>query len=199
MGFVDRFTHAAKECDVSAAQYARYLYLTRMSKPASDREVLKWVYDNRPRSIVEIGVGQALRTQRMLELLTHHLPATEIRYTGIDLFEARDARTPGMPLKEAFTVLRPLGIKAQWVPGAPYDALGRVANGLGNTDLLIVAADQDAESLSHAWAFVPRMLHPQSVIFQEIETPRGLAFARVTAAEAERRAREHHRSKRRVA
>jgi hypothetical protein len=43
------------------------------------------------------------------------------------------------------------------------------------------------------------MLHPQTVIFQELETPRGLAFARVTAAEAERRAREHHRSKRRVA
>lgn len=184
---------------MSAAQYARYLFLTRLSKPASDREILKWVYDNRPRSIVEIGVGQAMRTQRMLELLTHHLPAAEIRYTGIDLFEARDPRTPGMSLKEAFTVLRPLGVKAQWVPGDPYSALSRVANNLGNIDLLLVAADQDAESLLHAWAYVPRMLHPQSVVFQEVETPRGPAFARVTTAEVERRAREHHRLKKRVA
>ncbi len=184
---------------MSAAQYARYLFLTRMSKPASDREILKWVYDNRPRSIVEIGVGQAVRTQRMLELLTHHLPPAEIRYTGVDLFEARGSNTPGLSLKEAFTVLRSLGVKAQWVPGDPYSALGRVANNLGNTDLLLVSADQDAESLSHAWAFVPRMLHPQSVVFQEVLTPKGPAFARVTAAEVERRAREHHRSKRRVA
>jgi hypothetical protein len=184
---------------VSAAQYARYLFLTRFSKPASDREILKWVYDNRPRSIVEIGVGQAARTQRMLELLTHHVSATEIRYTGIDLFEGRDPRTPGLSLKAAFTVLRPLGVQAQWVPGDPYAALGRVANNLSNTDLLLVAADQEAESLSHAWAFVPRMLHSQSVVFQEIETPRGPAFARVTAQEVEKRAREHHRSKRRVA
>lgn len=184
---------------MSAAQYARYLFLTRLSKPASDREVLKWVYDNRPRSIVEIGVGQAVRTQRLLELLTHHVPAAEIRYTGIDLFEGRDPRTPGLSLKAAFTVLRPLGIKAQWVPGDPYTALARVANNLGQTDLLLIAADQDPESLSHAWAFVPRMLHPQSFVFQELETPRGPAFARVTADEVERRAREHHRSKKRVA
>jgi hypothetical protein len=104
-----------------------------------------------------------------------------------------------MSLKEAFTVLRPLGVKAQWVPGDPYSALSRVANNLGNIDLLLVAADQDAESLSHAWAYVPRMLNPQSVVFQEVETPRGPAFARVTAAEVERRAREHHRLKKRVA
>ena len=140
---------------MSAAQYARYLFLTRMSKPASDREILKWVYDNRPRSIVEIGVGQAVRTQRMLELLTHHLPPAEIRYTGVDLFEARGSSTPGLSLKEAFTVLRSLGVKAQWVPGDPYSALGRVANNLGNTDLLLVSADQDAANASPAVGGVP--------------------------------------------
>jgi hypothetical protein len=83
------------------------------------------------------------------------------------LFEAREARHPGLTLKEAYTQLRPLGAKVQLVPGDPFSALARVANSSVGTQLLIISADQDAASLARAWFYVPRMLAEQSQVFVE--------------------------------
>ena len=50
------------------------------------------------------------------------------------------------------------------MPGDPYTALLRVANSLAGTDLLLISADQDAESLQRAWCWLPRMLTSQSLV-----------------------------------
>jgi hypothetical protein len=42
-----------------------------------------------------------------------------------------------------------------------------MANSLTGTDLLIVSADQQGESLDRAWFYVPRMLHDASVVLVE--------------------------------
>ena len=81
-------------------------------------------------------------------------------YTAIDQFESRGESQPRLSLKEAFHVLRPTGVKLQLVPGDPLSALSRIANSLAGTDLLLIAADQDRQSLAQAWKYVPRMLAP---------------------------------------
>ena len=57
--------------------------------------------------------------------------------------------------------------KIQVIPGDPLSALARSANGLQSTDLLVIAADQDTQSLANAWFYVPRMLHDKSLVLLE--------------------------------
>ena len=70
-----------------------------------------------------------------------------------------------MSLKQAFAALRQPEVKVQLVPGDPNMALRRVANSLTGTDLLLIAADQDRDSLAAAWTWVPRMLTATSLVF----------------------------------
>jgi hypothetical protein len=158
---------AAKECVVSFSKLLKYGYLAYLSKPKADRLLYKVVRRTPPQSIVELGVGTGLRSQRLLEQVLERHAATAVRYTGIDMFEARPKERPGMALKQAHAMFKPFGVKSQLIPGDPFSALSRAANGLPQTDLVIIAADQDAESLTRAWMFVPRMLHDKSLIYRE--------------------------------
>lgn len=120
-----------------------------------------------------------------MELVFDVHAAADVRYVGIDLFEARPAESPGMALKQAHAFFKPLGVKLQLVPGDPHSALSRIANGLRDIDWLIVSADVDAESMTRAWMFVPRMLSPTTRAFVERPGENGKAsrFQELTRAE----------------
>jgi hypothetical protein len=145
----------------------KFSYLAYLSQPASDRPIYKWLNQHPVSKIVELGVGDAVRTRRVLELAVAIQPNAPIHYTGIDLFEARPADQEQLTLKAAYRLLRPLPVRSRLVPGDPYMALARVANELPGTDLLIIASDQDSEQLQRAWSLMPRMLHSTSQIFLE--------------------------------
>ena len=145
----------------------RYLYFAYLSQPASDRFLYRQLRKRNVRSITELGIGQARRTRRLLELARRAPGEDSLRYTGIDLFEARPAGVPGLCLKAAHQALHIPGVRVQLVPGDPYSALRRVANTLRDTDLLLISADQDAESLARAWLYVPRMLYEHSLVLLE--------------------------------
>ena len=153
---------------MSVGRLLRSLYLRFWSQPAADRALYKAIFAQPVRSIIELGIGLESRTLRLLEIAAWHQSSGEpVRYTGIDLFEARPAGQPRLTLKEAFARLRLPGVRVQLVPGDPYQALRQVANSLAGTDLLIIAGDQDRESLLRAWPWMPRMLTPGSLIFEE--------------------------------
>ena len=102
----------------------------------------------------------------MLELALLATPPQEIHYTGIDLFESRSkADGPGLTLKDTHRMLKATGVRVRLVPGDPWTSLSRAANQLAGTDLLVIGADQDQESLAKAWFYVPRMLHRGSRVF----------------------------------
>jgi len=103
----------------------------------------------------------------MIEVVSQFWPDQEIHYTGIDLFEARPAENPGITLKLAYKLLKRLNARIRLVPGDPFMALARSANNLTDTDLIVIAADQDPEAMSRAWSFIPRMIHEGSLVFQE--------------------------------
>jgi len=152
---------------LSAGSLLRRLYLTRFSQPAAERTLYRAICGQRLRSIVELGIDASGRTQRVLEIAAWEKANLPVRYTGIDLFEGRPKDRPGMTLKQAFAQLRLPDVKVQLVPGDPAMALSRVANFLAATDLVLIAADQDRESLDRAWTWLPRMLAPASLIFME--------------------------------
>lgn len=147
--------------------FLKFAYLTLLSKPAHERVLYKKIRKTRPLTIVELGVGLGIRSANMIGVAKRYRPDEQIRYTGIDLFEARPDPMTGLQLKYAHRQLKATGARAQVVPGDPYSALARSANGLQQTDLLVISADQDQQSLDSAWFYVPRMLHNQSVVLIE--------------------------------
>ena len=142
-------------------------WLLYFSQPAVDRAIYQAIRGKTIHSVVELGIGGGVRLQRLAEMLGANAANLPLRYTGIDLFEARPASAPGLSLKQAFQELRPPQVQVKLVPGDPYSALLRTANSLAGTDLVIISADQDQDALERAWQYLPRMLHPKSLVFRE--------------------------------
>ena len=155
-----------------AAGLLKYFHLAYFSKPAHHRPLYRAIRRSKPRRIVELGTGTADRAAQMIAVaaLCQSDLQEPVRYTGIDLFEARPQNSPGLSLKQAHRLLGSSGALVKLIPGDPHSALARSANGLTKTDLLIIAADQNADALQQAWFYVPRMLHEGSQVFLEEAT-----------------------------
>ena len=149
------------------------IHLNYFSTPSAERLVFRVIAKQRICSMVELGIGTGQRSRRMIEQAQRSSPVAEIRYTGVDAFEGRDSEVAvGLPLIEVHRMLKATSARVQLVPGDPFTALARTANSLPGTDLVLISADQDAESVSRAWFYLPRMLHDASVVLVEsIEQP----------------------------
>lgn len=145
--------------------FLRSLYLCYFAQPKSDRTLYKLLKKQPVRKFLELGLGTAERTLRVLE----HCPANdETSYTGIDLFEMRqNGDGAGLTLKEAHKLLSLTGVKVRLVPGDPMGALSRSANAIGKQDLIVISADQDRDSLKKAWFYVPRLLTETTQVLLE--------------------------------
>lgn len=141
---------------------------SQITHSAQDRPLVKVIREQKVRSFVEIGVGNADRAQMMLEAAVKNRSAGPVSYTGIDLFEARDQHAPrGLSLKEVHRKLNPLKAKLRLVPGDAYSALARVANSLAGTEMVVISADQQGPALDRAWYYLPRILAPNATVFVE--------------------------------
>jgi hypothetical protein len=126
------------------------------------------VWRRRPARLLEIGIGTGERARRLIAMARAMNPGQAVRYAGIDLFELRRPDDgSGMSLKLAHRSFVDSGAKVQLIPGDPRAALARSANALGVFDLVLVAADQDRQSLAGAWFYVPRMLAEGAAVFVE--------------------------------
>ncbi len=153
---------------MSKTSFLQSPYLLYLSSPAADRPVYRAIRRHRVRTVLELGIGDGRRAQRMIEMAAQYAPIEEIRYAGIDLFEGRTAADgPGVNLKLAYRMLNGTGAKVQLVPGDPFSGLARAANSLRQVDLIVVSARLDREQLSRAWFYVPRLLHEKTVVLQE--------------------------------
>lgn len=167
------------------------LYLRWLSKPIGERALYRATWRSRPRRIVEIGVAMGRRTERILTLAAARNPMEELDYTGIDLFETRPSAQAGMTLKRAHRKINAICGRVNLLPGDPFSVLARYANVLTDTDLLVIAADQDSVSLAQAWFYIPRMLHAGSWVLVEERANASMStqFRRLTLLEIEQLAR----------
>jgi hypothetical protein len=151
----------------------QYLYLSRLSRPAHERCLYRAVRRHAVRSMVEIGLGDGRRMLRLLAVAQRYRPQERLSYAAVDLFEARSPNAVGWSLKEAHRQLTRAGVHFRLAPGEPFAALARCANALTNTDLLVIGADNDPDSLERAWFYIPRMLHERSLVFVEEQNGAG--------------------------
>jgi hypothetical protein len=154
---------------MSSASFFRAFFLSRFSKPVCDRVIFRSIGRLKPQRIVEVGLDSGERAEDLVELAQRHRPTVEIRYTGIDMFDAR-VNENGISIKDAHKLLKPTGAKIQLIPGDPLANLARVANSLPSTDLLIISADHQSSITEPNWYYIPRMLHDHSLIFLQTET-----------------------------
>jgi hypothetical protein len=85
-------------------------------------------------SVLEIGIGNGSRTERVFKLLTPRNPEAMMRYTVIDAFESAAGH---LTLKQAHKMLAEKGVKSTLVPGDLTAALVRVGNSVGQHELII--------------------------------------------------------------
>ena len=152
---------------MSATNLLRYGYFAYFSRPTSDRQIYRAAASIRARRLVVVGLGTGERVTRLLQTARRFHPQERISFTGVDWFEGRTAHTPGMTLKQAHRRFRLLAGKVRLLPGDPHSALERAANALVNTDLLLISADVPESSVRRCWYYVPRMLHPASLVLLE--------------------------------
>lgn len=164
----------------------RRIYLSYFSQPAGDRILYRSLRKQPVRKILELGIGTAQRTLRMLAMAVEDQPASTVSYAGVDLFEARSSQDgPGLPLKAAYQQLKASGARVRLVPGDPYSALARTANEIGAVDLIVISGDQDPHSLGRAWFYVPRMLHAETRVFLEQRESQGAPSRLIALSRAE--------------
>ena len=146
----------------------RLFYLTHFSKPSHDRALYRAIHDRQVHSILELGVGIGCRALRMIQAAQRRFPGSQVRYAGVDQFEARGPEDgPGMPLKSAYQTLRATRASIRLLPGDPLAAISRAANSMAKVDLLVVSAAHDLRGLARTWLYVPRMLHERSLVVCE--------------------------------
>jgi len=104
----------------------------------------------------------------MIEVAGLAAPPREIEFIGLDPFEARSsADGPGVTLKMAHRLLHGTPARIHLVPGDPIAGLVRVANDLGQVDLMVLSARLDPRRLHEVWLYMPRLLHERSEVFLE--------------------------------
>ena len=150
-----------------AASLVKYLYLSYVSSPRAERSLYRSLRSGKVSTIVEVGIGDGRRAARMISVAQRYSRLGAVRYTGIDLFEDRPAGTAGPTLKHVHKLLSASGARVRLVPGDPFGAMARAANELTGTDLVVISAGHDVDSLAKAWFYVPRLLHPQSLLVVE--------------------------------
>lgn len=144
-----------------------YAHLAWFSKPAENRKIFRSIARRNVKTIVEIGIRNAVRSARMIRVAQRSHRLSEIRFTGIDLFEASSKDANALSYKRAHQLLKSTQAKIRLIPGDPFTTLARTANELMSTDLIVVGSDIDAAAMARAWYYLPRMLHEQSLVYLE--------------------------------
>ncbi len=171
---------------MAAGRVLQYLLKSWFSKPVHQREIYSWIRQHAPVvKIAEVGLGNVKRAQEIIQFSQLYANDQRIEFLGIDMFEGRPNRD-GMPLKTAHKTLNATGAKVQLVPGDAAMALPRVANVFRDVQLLIISADQDADSVRQAISWIPRMLNEKSLVLWEVPDAKGnLSFGRYNLAQIE--------------
>lgn len=174
---------------LSLARWFCRLWLLHFARPASDRLLWRALHARPIRSVVEIGIENIPRTRRLWDVLAWRDENLPLHYTAMDAFESRPAGQPPLTLKEAHSALRREGVQVKLIPGDVPSALARSANSLTGTDLLLISAGLDADELSKAWPWMPRMLHAGTIIFQEeTDAAHKRSWRRLSIVEIQQRA-----------
>jgi hypothetical protein len=151
---------------MSRPSWFQKLYWTRFSKPVEERALFKHLIEHPVASILEIGVGNGARMQRIAKLVQLTAGTEQLRYIGIDEFESAQDNSPHLSLKQAHQLATQLGFKASLIPGDHKSAIPRVAHKMGAADLVIVNGGLNPQepSVGFIGTWLNRLAHSESTV-----------------------------------
>ncbi len=176
--------HRSRMKKMKPVSALEYFLLSTLSKPVENRLVYKTIKKNQFRSIIEVGLGDGSRSEKIIRVAKKFAVSSSIRYTGVDLFEGRDESQSELSLRQMHKRLSSSDAKVQLVPGDLYPSLTRIANSHVRTDLILISAGYSKEDLAPCWFYFPRMLHAGSKFM--IQTKVGEPFKLLTRLEIEK-------------
>lgn len=151
---------------MSRLTWMQRVYWTRFSKPVSDRALVRQLIDKPISSLLEIGVGNGERMQRIAQLVTLAPDTERLRYIGVDEFEAAQDGGSHLTLKVAHQMASQVGFKASLIPGDIKSAMPRVAHKFGASDLIVIDGGfdpaQPEASLIMPW--MNRIAHENTIV-----------------------------------
>lgn len=140
------------------------MQLTMVSKPVCDRLVYKLIKKHKFRSFIELGLETGSRSELMIRVAQKYGASTNVRYTGVDQFDARPESQEKLQLIDMHRKLKSTNAKTQLVPGGIQSAIARIANSHVRTDMIVISAGYDKTALEASWFYFPRMLHSRSIV-----------------------------------
>lgn len=151
---------------MSRPSWLQKLYWMRFSKPVEERALYKHLVEHPVASVLEIGVGNGARMQRIAKLVQLPAGAAHLRYIGIDEFESAQDSAPRLSLKQAHQMATQLGLKASLIPGDHKSAIPRVAHKMGAVDLVIVNGGLNPQepSVGFIGTWLNRLAHSESTV-----------------------------------
>lgn len=164
-----------------AASFWQAFWWSRFAQHAEDRICYQTIQKHKFTSILEIGLEDGVRSERMIQVALRAAGIRPVHYIGIDLFEANT--TPDiepLSLKEAHTQLGSLGARVKLVPGDAFSALARTANQLKEIDLVVIGYDQDPEMIERSWIYMPRFLKEDSIILLQGDEAEDFQFRAIS-------------------
>lgn len=148
-----------------AATFWQAFWWSRFAQLAEDRICYKTIEKHKFTSILEIGLEDGIRSERMIQVALRAAGIRPVHYVGIDLFEANtDPEVEPLTLKEAHTQLGALGARVKLIPGDIYSGLSRMANQLKDIELVVIGFDQDPELVERCWTYLPRFMTEDAVV-----------------------------------
>jgi len=153
----------------------KYLLWSNHAVPTRYRHLLRAVYRARPKNIVEIGVGRALRAKQMIEVAGIFRAMPDISYHGFDLFEKyhadpanKEAQGALLTRDQIHAYLEPLGAYVKLHPGFSKETLPPFAaewKAAGKTaDVIFINGDHAEETVVSDWQNIQPLMGPTTVV-----------------------------------
>jgi hypothetical protein len=174
-----------------AASLWQSIWWSYFAQLPEDRLCYRLIQKHKIASLMEIGMEDGVRSERMVQVAIRHAGPRVVSYVGIDLFEAHpDPGDEPLTLKAAHQQLSALGARVKLVPGDAFSALTRTANSLKDVEMVVIGWDNRPEVLAKCWHLMPRFLSERAIVLWQGDESQNFKFTCLNLADIKRLAAE---------
>ncbi len=153
--------------------YYLCIYLVRVKRmiPKRYAELLKTIYKNKSRRILEIGTYNGAHATEMIEVSKVFYPAQAIEYFGFDMFESlteekykQEFSKKPPTLREVQERMDQTKVNVHLYKGDTRNTLPQTKNSLGQIDFIFIDGGHSIETIRSDWYYVKELMGEKTVV-----------------------------------
>jgi hypothetical protein len=149
--------------EVSAPVVAKTARQLKVVTRGEHAEICKLVVDALPTYVLEIGIGDGLRADAVMQSLLAVSGDKLLRYAAIDQFEMVSGP---IKLKDFHLRMRAIDVRPQVFPDPVAQGLLRFSSTVGFADVIIASIPDEQFNSNEIQSLIARITRPSSVVFQ---------------------------------